>query len=487
MASSSRRTLLGLTGLALLAAALWAARIPIGTFQDDTGYVLGARRILQTGRLLATYEGDGASAAYFPGFSLLLIPLCYAPRWALQAYSLLYTLATVVLVVLVARRRLPLPAAVLVGASYVLTPIGLVLGTTTMSEVPFAFLFLLCLWWGERKPRWLWLGMLVGLTFLTRLPGLALLPALALGRTRKELALFTLGTWAGGIYVLAFIGLRNSAGQYVLQAANFYEANSILRQQWRFWTGLPHQLATDFLGSDFLTPLAVLILLLALTNVRKEPLSLAVVGYLALCSLWPLTEGRFWLPVWPLILLLAVQRLPRPAWILAGLLLLPLPRELALLHPDRAAWTERRAAYRWLRESTEPGAMVAGAPTCNLEYYSQRTARTPGKFQVWSNYLAIAAAQGADYLMVEDGPQTITAPPDLTRDAAGSRLLERVYASPHIQIYRIRPEARRLELAVRVFEEARYGETDPVRQQALYRRAVQIGVDFPEAQHKLDR
>lgn len=484
--------------LVLLAAALWSARIyyQFGGFNDDACYVVGAQQIMHSGRLLATYEENGAPAAYFPGFSLLLVPLLLATReyWVFQAYSLLWTLVGATCTMLLARRWMAAAPSMVLGAIYALTPAGLCCGTSVMSDVPFSALFVLTLWLGTgEKPRWAWMGLLVSLVVVIRLPGVALAGAfglpLLLGKQWRNLAVFSLGCVPGGLYTLATVLLKTGAGNYASQTESHYEQTSLLAEVWAFWGQLPGYLGREYLGGAF-APLAIVLLLLAIPAVIrrwKHPVTLAWLAYLSFCSVWPFSEPRYWLAEWPLLLLLVAERLPRPEFVLAILLALPIPADLERIRigsRNQQFWDQRRVAYAWIREHIPPDAVLGGVMTCSLEYYTGRKVRPPGKSEYWSVYLAGAVSQGATYLVIEPddtvikltGQKSTFVPPHLAEWAEQSSLVRHVYSNNLVRVYQIEPEARRLEEAMRLFPAAL---TAPDRKLLL--KVLQLCPDFPDA------
>lgn len=489
--------------LMLLAGALWASRTfyQFGGFNDDACYVVGARNLLHSGRLLTNYEQDGGAAAYLPGYSLLLLPLLAVGLVQypfLQLYSLLFTLAGATFTMLLARRRLATLPAMLLGLSYVLTPTGLSMGTTVMSDIPFACLFMAALWLGGRPaPRWTMVGLLVSLVVVIRLPGLALVGAfglaLLLRRAWKELALLALGLVPGGMYTLASALLKSGAGQYATQVSDIYSQRSVFAQELIYWSHLPGHLGREYLGGPF-SPLVLLLFGLALVGIGKRraaPETWAFLIFLGFCSVWPYLEPRYWLPLWPLLLLLSLEAVPLrfQPWLLGLLLVLPLPAEVGRLQVgarQQVVWDQRRTAYAWIRQHTEPDAVLGGVMTCCLEYYTERKVRAPGKSPFFSFFLAGAVSQGADYLVLEpddtlmsmEGVKYTQTPPHAAAWADSCPLLERVYESPQVRVYRIQPVAWRLEPAVLLFLGAQ-------EQESRLARSLQLCPDLTAARFKL--
>lgn len=504
---------LWLAVLILASLALWTARTfyQFGGFNDDAAYVVGAKRMVETGRLLTVQAQDGGSAAYFPGYSLLLIPPLLAGGGAyepLQFYSLLWTLTGATFLMLLARRRLSTPTAMLLGALYVFTPAGLTYGTTVMSDIPFSALFLLALWWGEAdlasgRQRWHWFGLLVSLVMEIRLPGVALVVAfglaLLLRKAWRSLGLFALGCCAGGLYTLLGILLKSGAGNYVNVASVNYAHNSVLKQQWVFWTQLPGYLASNYLGWPG-WPLVIVVLVLGLVTIvkrRADPVSVAWLAYVGACSLWPFIEARYWLFAWPLLLLLACERLSGKAApvLLALLLLAAIPRELAMIEiggRNQVAWDERRAAYAWIRENTREGDILAGVMTTTLEYYTGRRTWPPGRSTFWSEFLVLPISLGVDYLVIEPDDTVITmqgvkltnTPAHVEKWAEASPLLEKVHDSRRVKIYRLKPEAWKYEMAYRMWSVG-FNATDPASQERYFRRALELSPGYDDAAKSL--
>ncbi len=498
--------------LVVLAGALWAARgyYQFGGFNDDAAYVIRADSIRHTGRLIPTLEQDGGSGAYFPGYSILLAGLrtLTTSEDALHFFSLLFTLAGSTCLMLLAKRRLPTTLAFLVGMSYVLTPAGLSCGTIVMSDVPFAALFLAAILWAEGalehdRQQWHWIGLLVSVVFLVRLPGVVLFPAfalpLALRKRWRAIALLALGCVPGAMYQLASkLVAIGGTGNYSDQVGRYYARFSLWDQQSAFWGHLFSHLSDSFLGtSTWLAWFVVMaISLLALKTVVRtfwQPCSLALLGFMAFSSIWFVLEPRYMLFVWPLLLMLAVQRLPPKAALalVAVLLLGNLPLEAALIRSrgSQLVWDQRRAAYASIREQTRPEERLAGVMTTSLEYHTQRQVRPPGKSAVWSVFLAGAVAQGASVLVLEPDDALVTLQGTTTTDtprhakewADHSSLVEKIVDTPTVHAYRIKPEARNLERALPLFVQGAFAEKEPERKKLYLRKALQVCPDFPDA------
>ncbi len=503
--------MLGLMTLALVAAMPYHQ---FGGFNDDACYLIGTERLLESGRLLTTREQDGGSAHYFPGFSIMLIPaylLGGGSPVALQAFCLLLTLIGATLVVVLAFPRLGAVASTLLGLTYVLTPAGLTFGTSVMSDIPFSCLFLAAMVWGRhefeigRDSRWHWLGLFVSFLYLVRLPGVMLVPAftlaLALQRRWKAIGLFLLGSLAAAPYTIFSILLSTGSGNYTNQAVNFFKKTTVVDQFFTFWAQLP-----IFLGSEFIglrqpgTWLAILVLVGALPTLwrtRREPVTLGFLGYLAFHNLWPFLYGRYWLPGWPLVLFFALQNVPRraAAVALASLLALAVPRDLELVrlgHLTEQQWQARRQAYGWIRDHTPPDTLISAMMTCCLEYYTGRRVAQAGSTPSWSSYLYAAVVPRADLMVLEpdDGVATIFGrkhddiPPHVECWADHSSLVECVHRSPLVLVYRIKPTATGLELALPLFL-AHFEESDPTRKVRLLEKALEHCPDYPDAVNSL--
>ncbi|MGA7606782.1 MAG: phospholipid carrier-dependent glycosyltransferase, partial [Anaerolineales bacterium] len=159
----------------------------LGLSDDSIAYIAGARSLLAGyGYREAWLMSNNPMTHFPPGFSsalaviglLGLDPL----RGARFLNAILFGLCTEVIGILGWRMTKSLVSGLVLAALFVLNGSLLQVYTTAMSEPLFIFLSLLAFWmfdlYFERDAHWLWLvlcGIFVGVAYLTRYAGLALL------------------------------------------------------------------------------------------------------------------------------------------------------------------------------------------------------------------------------------------------------------------------------------------------------------------------
>ena len=159
----------------------------LGLSDDLIAYIAGARSLLAGHGYREAWLASNNPMTYFPpGFSsaLALIGLFGLEplRSARFLNALLFGLCTGLIGTLGWRMTKSLVAGLVLAALFVLNGSLLKVYTTAMSEPLFIFLSLLAFWmfdlYFERDADWLWLvlcGIFVGVAYLTRYTGLALL------------------------------------------------------------------------------------------------------------------------------------------------------------------------------------------------------------------------------------------------------------------------------------------------------------------------
>ena len=177
--------LLAMTGIFLI---LRATPEGLGLSDDSIGYIAGARSMLAGhGYREAWLASNGPVTHYPPLFSsaLALIGLFGLDplRGVRFLNASLFGLNTVLLGILGWRMMKSLPAGLILAALFMANDSLLRVHAMALSEPLFIFLSLLSFWmfdlYFERDAHWLWLvlcGFFVGLAYLTRYAGLALLP-----------------------------------------------------------------------------------------------------------------------------------------------------------------------------------------------------------------------------------------------------------------------------------------------------------------------
>lgn len=179
--------ILGLLAVAGVVLVLHVTPQGLSLTDDSIGYIAGARSMLAGhGYREAWLASNGPVTHFPPAYSSILAfiglfgldPL----RGARFLNAVLFGLNVVLLGILGWRMTKSLPAGLVVAALFLANDSMLRVHTTALSEPLFIFLSLLGFWmldlYFERDAHWLWLvacGVFVGLAYLTRYAGLALL------------------------------------------------------------------------------------------------------------------------------------------------------------------------------------------------------------------------------------------------------------------------------------------------------------------------
>src|SRR5512135_268789 len=179
--------LLGLMGVAGIVLVLHATPEGLTLTDDSIAYIAGARSMLAGQGYREAWLATSGPVTHFPPvFSSLLAfiglfgldPL----RGARFLNALLFGLNVVLVGILGWRMTRALAPGLLLAGLYLVNDSLLRVHATALSEPLFIFLSLLAFWmfdlYIERDAHWLWLvscGVLVGLAYLTRYAGLALL------------------------------------------------------------------------------------------------------------------------------------------------------------------------------------------------------------------------------------------------------------------------------------------------------------------------
>ena len=185
--------ILGLLAVIGIFLVLHATPQGLSLSDDSIGYIAGARSMVAGhGYREAWLASNGPVTHFPPAYSSVLAfiglfgldPL----RGARFLNALLFGLNLVLMGILGWRMTKSLPAGLVLAALFLANDSLLRVHTTALSEPLFIFLSLLAFWmfdlYFERDAHWLWLvacGVFVGLAYLTRYAGLALLVTFVIG------------------------------------------------------------------------------------------------------------------------------------------------------------------------------------------------------------------------------------------------------------------------------------------------------------------
>lgn len=395
--------------------------VPVGSSNDDAGYLLVAQHFLRTGDITTTgVDPSGTAAPYTPGQPLVLALLSAITggNWtAMHFLCLLITAGTGVFYFGLARSRLDRASAVLLAAAFLLQPLTYTYGSSFLSDMNFGFLTAGVLLWCDKVEdarSAVAIGLAIGFTCMVRISGLALGAAVALsltlrGRYRESLV----AALSTGLVIAPYFLLRPSEQHipYLIQMGRFFQGSGVVFSYPWAWmrTTLP-------LVGSFLLPwhgaaiglLAVVVVLAAL-GARTEwrnVVPLFVILYLASLVPWPYMQERYFFCWWPLLLLLALRPLRVNARLgLLGLLVLvdtfQIPALLEISHLNRTHERDRVACYEWLRTHTPPDTIVLGTANATISLFSDR-ACAPALFAPhFTDYILLACQRTATYMLCE--------------------------------------------------------------------------------------
>ena len=456
--------LAGVVALHIIFAALLFDPKPY-TGGDNAGYLILAES-LQTGQgYRDLYLPDMPRHSQYPPFYPALLAAAGALGGGLIAFkilSILLTVASIVLLFGIARKRLGVAAAFAVAVPFALSPPLLFFSHWVLSEAPFVALTLAALWMAERQDeRAVWLAGAIGLgllAYMTRAAGLPLLVAflVTLGWRREwrralpaaVAIVFVIGGW----WLWGKLAAPGAAGQY---GSNFLLVNPYAPEQGYVGPGdlmvrcvenvrlyavevLPRALAGQRTeGAISLLALLTSVLLLALAALawarrarRPGTLEAFTLFYAALIALWPQvwTSERFLLPLLPVLLLYAAEGVgwcfefmkKTPAWafpIFGGLLaLLAMPNDVRLGLENRVCMNlysqgDRLACYvpawrafvqtaDWVRENTAEDAIVITRKPRLFYYFGRRRGDVYPFTSDDAQMLGWLDEIGADYVVV---------------------------------------------------------------------------------------
>ena len=185
----TRRALTLLSGAAIAHVVLaWLTRIPALSWgEDDAGYILLAQQLRHFGYREVQDIAAPIHARFPPGYPLLIAVLGWPfadATDALLALNMLFSVATIALTYLAARRYLGETIALLTAALFAINPMTVWDSAHVMAEAPFKFLMMLGVWALTREDEDARFAVLAGAAILaaalTRSAGLFLLPALGL-------------------------------------------------------------------------------------------------------------------------------------------------------------------------------------------------------------------------------------------------------------------------------------------------------------------
>lgn len=433
---------------------------------DNAGYMILAESI-ETGQGYRDIHIPGSPRhGQYPPVYPAVLAIAAALGGGLITFKILstvFTTGSLVVLFLLARRRLPLEGAVAVVAPLAVSSVLLYYSHWVLSEALFVLLTLVALWASERLlDSWRWLALAMGfalLAYLTRSAGLPLVLALLLVlASRKRWRELVAAAGAAAVVVVAWwVWGRVAAGE----SAQAYSNNFLLLDPYDPELGmigpggllarviynlrlyaievLPESLAGVAPGLlTILMTFIVALLLIALAIVAwvrgirgQRVLELFVFLYVGLIVLWPdaWTDRRFLLPVLPALFLLGAAglqwcleflRLPRRVWPLpafgAMLVVLAVPSLVVSVGYNQrcmriyrqgdafacypGAWRAFADVAFWVRDNTPEDAIVVGRKPRLFYVFSRRRGNVYPFTTQDDEMLAFLDEVEADYVLV---------------------------------------------------------------------------------------
>lgn len=499
---------------------------PLGIFNDDACYLLNARRMTKT------WEIVRRPFPFLPGYSMLLafwlriLPAswgCLPLRWI----GVVFMFASVVPLGLLAMRRLHAPGTGLLLLTFLLAPPTMIYASTVMADVPFTFLALFTLWVSSeiealRGPRaWkvgLLVGGLAGFSMMVRGNGVALTAALVLGfslcRRWNVCGAIVAGTLAVQIPWQYFCILdKTAASPYsalLWDSATRLSAlpSWVVQSAWRnfevvarffIWPGL--------VGHGLLSILSVLAALGTFRCWKRDGPSawlLFVPLSIVLQIGWPFADDRYYLAVWPLLLLLALQASPRipPALVLIPLLVASLAglRQAAVAASTAPDESERWATYLWVDSHAPTDQSVMAIYAGRVVLIANRPHRVLETAIEPSQLIANMSRRDASYLILENlhelqadptGHKWISMPPRIDLWLDRSSLMEKKFSTRWDAVYHRKVDAHAFLDAWTLYYDAvrlSQGEswqTNRPRIQKKLEACLKLQDDIPEARNLL--
>jgi len=387
---------------------------------------------------------------------------------AFKALSIAFTTASLAFLFLFGTRRLGRKSALLVTGIAAVNPVLLEYSHWVLSEATFVLFVLVALWAIDREDQdWHWIGLALGaavLAYLTRTAGLALLLALVLSLgwhrrwTRFGVAGLVTAAAVGAWWRWVANAVASGAVGYGTDflRVNPYSADQgfvgpgglLVRAGVNSWmyasSVLPKMLGGDTGVPGMVTTLATIAALVVLGSAllawcrgikRGRVPELFALFYAGLILVWPTlwTDGRFLLPLLPVLLVLAADGLGQafaiadrkaPGWTLpvvaAAIMLLSVPinaqrvlvtgacrgernrgDELACYNP---MWRSFVESARWVREETAADAVVVSRKPRMFFYFARRQTAPFPLLGEDAEKLAAFESADADYVVISGSP-----------------------------------------------------------------------------------
>ena len=493
----------------------WSARLlPVGTLNDDAAYYLMACEY--AGLLDGPTVVGQLRGAYPFGYSVILAPFCWVFGGSvtlLRVFHLLVCVGICGLVTGIARRFVSPPVALGVGFLYLLHYQSVIISQGFYSETPLnAILFGALLWEpvarkASLKQR-LALGFMLGFGVHIRFPAILLVAAIAIAwlleKNYRETVEFLLGAGlvvgAGRAYS-AWSEFR--ASLRIEQVKTFYQETSLWEAQYHFWLGFL-EMGGNFLSAPaFRWVFGAAFLVAAMVGAFRQgvrgPLGatiLFIVFYVGLHSVWPYRFDRYFLVLWPLMVLFILTLLnPKAQQICIGCILV-WSMGITSYRVATARPFTNFDGYRWLAENAPKNARVLDPMHNTARYYTRLEAYPPVDTTAIPYYLLQASFHQAEFLVMRNrlvmqatytGRSPLEGHHRLLAFLNRSTLVKRIYADQTVVIFRIEVDALVFIRAYQAYQRASqaFAESDYERSKELLDKVLSLVGDFPEAEELL--
>jgi len=474
----------------------------IGYTNDDAVYIQQAQECITTGRLTPR-------PSFLPGFSLIISPfllLFPGNLEVLQWVSMGFMLSAGILFGMIARARSGVVGGFLVGMMSLYNPAALTVGPQILSDAAFTFLAALSFFLAEayalrRSERWITVAIVVTLACLVRVAGITIFVSLLLGILCQK-------RWKDGMILAASFAtlfLIFCRGYYTAYLATPASNPQSLLLPWV--SAFPELLWRNFLGIPSTSGWAILVLIaiLAIAGMYRQwrirglswifffpPL------YFLLQLLWPYIEARYFLPWWPIILLLAIVGLP-PSLRNSPLILFPvlLPLMAGNLNAldccrTEAPFVQRTfITYNWIRDTLKPPIRIMCLFDSKMKLLTGHTA-LPMKllYEQPSELLVMACRNNAGYIVVQKylpipvnvaGHRPAPSRMDLWLDS--SQLVEWVFGTNLEAVYRLKVDPALYIHAYSLYYNGSqmWNRGDSAGAKKAFGESLELVPDFPEA------
>lgn len=332
----NKKTELWALGIVILAGVFYLLSMNayfVGFFNDDAYYIIGAKSLSSGAYSRINQLNNPPLTNYFPGYPVLLAPLLAAgnavmPGAAqkyliLRLFSIILITGSIFLVYGIFREFFSSEYTIIaVILLFSLNPITVSLSGTVLSDIPYTFFSLLCIYLLVKNKNFIVTSCLLGFLASIRPVGIILFVAavtwlLVKKQNKNAVILFLVGGLITSIYPVRNLIIGAGPTHYITQLLSSYVsgmAAGIPERNFIFYSkeiiGRTFFRLPASPGAEIISWLIILgFLLVSLLGMIKSwekllPVNLYLVGYTVFHLFWPLQCQRYFLPVLPIMLFL---------------------------------------------------------------------------------------------------------------------------------------------------------------------------------------